>query len=90
MLVMTLPIVLPLVTAAGYDKVWFGVFLVLVIELAQITPPVGMNLFVIQGLTREKISSIAIAALPFFLIMVAFVGVIALFPGVVGWLPAQL
>jgi C4-dicarboxylate transporter DctM subunit len=90
MLVMTLPIVLPLVTAAGYDKIWFGVFLVLVIEMAQITPPVGMNLFVIQGLTREKISSIAFAALPFFLIMVAFVVLIALFPGVVGWLPAQL
>lgn len=90
MLVMTLPIVLPLITAAGYDKVWFGVFLVLVIEMAQITPPVGMNLFVIQGLTREKISSIAVAALPFFLIMTCFIAVIALFPGIVGWLPARL
>jgi len=73
LMVMTLPIVLPLVTAAGFDKVWFGVFLIIVIEMAQITPPVGFNLFVIQGLTRAKISRIALSALPFFLIMVALV-----------------
>lgn len=90
MLVMTLPIVVPLITAAGYDKIWFGIFLVLVIEMAQITPPVGMNLFVIQGLTREKISTIAISVLPFFLIMVAFVFLMALFPEAIAWLPATM
>lgn len=90
MLVMTLPIVVPLITAAGYDKIWFGIFLVLVIEMAQITPPVGMNLFVIQGLTREKISTIAISVLPFFLIMLAFVFLMALFPEAIAWLPATL
>jgi len=87
LMVMTLPIVLPLVTAAGFDKVWFGVFLIIVIEMAQITPPVGFNLFVIQGLTRARISSIALSALPFFLIMVLLVYLLVAFPGIVLWLP---
>lgn len=89
-IVMTIPIVLPLVTAAGYDSVWFGIFLILMVELAQISPPVGMNLFVLQGLTREPLSVIVRAALPFFLIMLSFVLVLALFPGVVGFLPGLL
>lgn len=59
-------------------------------EMTQITLPVGMNLFVIQGLTRERISSIAMAALPLFLIMVGLITLIALFPGVVAWLPDRL
>ena len=58
-IVMTLPITLPLVQAAGFDKIWFGVFLVIVVEMAQITPPVGFNLFVIQGMTGERIGRIA-------------------------------
>lgn len=58
-IVMTLPIALPLVLEAGFDKIWFGIFLVIVVEMAQITPPVGFNLFVIQGLTGEKIGRIA-------------------------------
>ena len=89
-IVMTLPITLPLVLAAGYDKVWYGVFLVLVVEMAQITPPVGFNLIVIQRLTGDKIGTIARAALPFFLIMAAFVLMIAVFPGIVTWLPDSL
>ena len=60
-IVMTLPITLPLVQAAGFDKIWFGVFLVVVVEMAQITPPVGFNLFVIQGMTGERIGRIALA-----------------------------
>jgi len=87
LMVMTLPIVLPLVTAAGFDKVWFGVFLIIVIEMAQITPPVGFNLFVIQGLTRARISSIALSALPFFLIMVLLVYLLVCFPQIVTFLP---
>jgi len=87
LMVMTLPIVLPLVTAAGFDKVWFGVFLIIVIEMAQITPPVGFNLFVIQGLTRARISRIALSALPFFLIMVALVYLLVCFPQLVTFLP---
>ncbi|WP_319484914.1 TRAP transporter large permease subunit [uncultured Cohaesibacter sp.] len=89
-IVMTLPITLPLVLAAGYDKVWYGVFLVLVVEMAQITPPVGFNLIVIQRLTGDKIGTIARAAMPFFLIMAAFVLMIAVFPGIVTWLPDSL
>ncbi|QDL91163.1 TRAP transporter large permease subunit [Paroceanicella profunda] len=89
-IVMTLPITLPLVLAAGYDKVWFGVFLVLVVEMAQITPPVGFNLIVIQRITGDRIGTIARAALPFFFIMAAFALVIAVFPGIVTWLPDTL
>ncbi len=86
-IVMTLPIVLPLVTAAGFDPIWFGIFLVIAVEMAQITPPVGFNLFVVQGLTGESISRIARASLPFFLIMAAFAVLIAVFPGIVMFLP---
>ena len=86
-IVMTLPIRLPLVLAAGFDKIWFGVFLVIVVEMAQITPPVGFNLFVIQGMTGERISRIAIATFPFFLIMVALAMLITFVPQVVTYLP---
>lgn len=86
-IVMTLPIALPLILDAGFDKIWFGVFLVLVVEMAQITPPVGFNLFVIQGLTGEKIGRIALATFPFFLIMVALVFLITVFPETVTYLP---
>lgn len=86
-IVMTLPIALPLVLDAGFDKIWFGIFLVIVVEMAQITPPVGFNLFVIQGLTGEKIGRIARATFPFFLIMAAMVLLITLVPGVVTYLP---
>ena len=89
-IVMTLPIALPLITGAGYDLVWFGVFLVIVVEMSQITPPVGFNLFVIQGLTDEPIGRITLAALPFFMIMLFFVVLITLFPELVLFLPAQL
>jgi len=86
-IVMTLSITLPLVVSVGFDPIWFGIFLVLVVEMAQITPPVGFNLFVIQGLTGESIGRIARAALPFFLIMVTFTLLIAVFPEIVMWLP---
>ena len=86
-IVMTLPITLPLVTAQGFDPIWFGVFLVIVVEMAQITPPVGFNLFVLQGMTGESISRIAIAALPFFFIMIAMCVLIVFFPEIVLFLP---
>lgn len=89
-IVMTLPITLPLAMAAGYDKVWFGIFLVIVVEMAQVTPPVGFNLTVIQRLTGDSMGRITRATVPFFLIMSAFVLLIALFPGIVGFLPALL
>ncbi len=86
-IVMTLPITLPLVVDAGFDVIWFGVFLVIVVEMSVITPPVGFNLFVIQGMTGEKISRIAIATLPFFIIMAGFAVLIALVPDIVMYLP---
>jgi C4-dicarboxylate transporter DctM subunit len=90
MIVMTLPIVLPIVKAAGFDEIWFGVFLVLVVEMAQITPPVGFNLFVIQGLTEESIGYIARVTLPFLTIMIAFTLLVTLFPEIVLWLPKTM
>lgn len=86
-IVMTLPITLPLVLAAGFDKIWFGVFLVIVIEMAQITPPVDFHLFVIQGITGERISRITIATFPFFVIIVALAMLITFVPQVVTYLP---
>ena len=86
-IVMTLPITLPLILAAGFDKIWFGVFVVIVVEMAQITPPVGFNLFVIQGLTGETIGRVARAALPFFIIMFIMAILIALVPEIVMFLP---
>ncbi|WP_142850198.1 TRAP transporter large permease [Telmatospirillum sp. J64-1] len=89
-MVMTLPVTLPLVVAAGFDPIWFGVFMILVIELAQITPPVGFNLVVIQSLTGMKIGEIAWATFPFFLIMVFFTLFLAVFPGIVTFLPNSM
>jgi TRAP-type C4-dicarboxylate transport system permease large subunit len=86
-IVMTLPITLPLALAAGYDKVWFGVFIVIVVEMAQITPPVGFNLTVIQRLTGDSMGRITRATMPFFFIMSAFVLIMALFPGIISFLP---
>jgi C4-dicarboxylate transporter, DctM subunit len=90
MIVMTLPIVLPTVKAAGFDSVWFGIFLVLVVEMAQITPPVGFNLFVIQGLTGDGLGYVAKVTLPYLVIMVLFTLLITVFPQIPLWLPALL
>lgn len=85
--VLTVAVILPMIEAAGIDKLWFGIYVVLVVEMSQITPPVGFNLFVIQGLTGRNILYIAKAALPFFLLMCAAVVVLIAFPDVVTWLP---
>jgi tripartite ATP-independent transporter DctM subunit len=89
-IVMTLPIVLPLVTAAGFDPVWFGIFLVVVVEMSQITPPVGFNLFVVQGLTGESMGRVARASFPFFLIMVGFAVLLTLVPDIALYLPRSM
>lgn len=88
--VMTLPITLPLVGLAGYDKIWFGVFLVLVVEMAQITPPIGFNLFVIQGLTGERIFRIAQFALPYFIVTVVFTVLLTVVPDLATYLPSRV
>lgn len=89
-IVMTLPITLPLIEAAGYSKVWFGIFMVIVIEMAQISPPVGFNLTVIQRLTGDSIGRITRATAPFFAILAAFVVLIAVFPGLVEVVPNMM
>ncbi|NSY41017.1 TRAP transporter large permease [Leisingera sp. ANG59] len=88
--VMSLPITLPPVLAMGFDPIWFGVFLVLMVELGQMTPPVGFNLFVIQGLTGVPISRVARAAFPFFMLMAFGVTLITIWPQIALWLPAAL
>jgi len=88
--VMSLPIALPLVTQAGFDPVWFGVYLVIMVELGQVTPPIGFNLFVLQGLTGHSIGRVALAALPFFVLMCIGVAIVTLFPQIALWLPDAL
>ena len=90
MVVLTMGVIMPTVQKAGIDPLWFGIFLVLVVEMAQITPPVGFNLFVLQGMTQREIGWIARVTLPFFFLMVAAVGLIYLFPQVVTALPAGM
>ena len=89
-IVMSLPITFPLAMQAGFDPIWFGIFLVVMVEMGQITPPVGFNLFVLQGLTGTPIGKVAVAALPFFLLMGLAVAIMAAFPGIVLWLPNLL
>jgi C4-dicarboxylate transporter DctM subunit len=89
-IVMTLPITLPLVLLAGYDKLWFGVFIVIVVEMAQVTPPVGFNLYVLQGLTGESMGRVARATMPFFLIMAGFALLLAFVPELATALPHSM
>jgi tripartite ATP-independent transporter DctM subunit len=90
LVVLTTAVLLPVVVEAGIDPLWFGIYLVLVVEMSQITPPIGFNLFVIQGLTGRDILSVARAALPFFLLMLLALALIAFFPGIVTWLPGRM
>jgi C4-dicarboxylate transporter DctM subunit len=87
MIVMSLPLALPLILAAGFDPLWFGIYLIIMIELAQITPPVGFNLFVINGLVEDDIFTIAKSALPAFFIILLVVVLITAFPQIVLFLP---
>jgi tripartite ATP-independent transporter DctM subunit len=88
--VLTTSVILPMVQAAGIDLLWFGIFIVLVVEMAQITPPVGFNLFVIQGLTGRDLFFIARAAFPFFVLLLVAVALITIFPEIVTFLPRQM
>lgn len=88
--VLTTSVILPMVIAAGIDPIWFGIFLVLVVEMSQITPPVGFNLFVIQSITGRNIFEVAWFALPFFLLLVAATAIISAFPEIVLWLPGTM
>jgi len=90
MVVLTMGVILPTVEAAGIDLLWFGIFLVLVVEMAQITPPVGFNLFVLQGMTKRQITWIARQALPMFWLMIVAVFLVWYFPQLITFLPRQM
>ena len=85
--VLTMAVVEPMIRAAGIDVIWFGIFVVVVVEMAQITPPIGFNLFVMQGMTGHEMNYIAKTALPMFLLMVVMVAILVAFPDLATWLP---
>ena len=90
MVVLTMGVILPTVQSAGIDLLWFGIFIVIVVEAAQITPPVGFNLFVLQGMTKKEITYIARVTLPFFILMVVMVLLLWFMPQIATWLPQQM
>ena len=88
--VLTMAVVEPMIRQAGIDLIWFGIFIVVVVEMAQITPPIGFNLFVLQGMTGQEINYIARTALPFFLLMCVMVVILVMFPELATWLPENM
>ena len=90
MVVLTMGVLMPTVQKAGIDPIWFGIFIVFVVEMAQITPPVGFNLFVLQGMTGKQLPYIARVSMPMFFLMVGAVLLIYFVPGIVTWLPTQM
>ena len=90
MIVLTMTIVLPMVQAAGFDLIWFGIFIVVLVEIAQITPPVGFNLFVLQTMSGRDSHYVALASIPFFCMMLLALVVIVAFPPIATWLPDAL
>ena len=90
MVVLTMGVLMPTIQSAGIDLIWFGIFIVLVVEMAQITPPVGFNLFVLQGMTGRQLTWIARVTMPMFFMMVLAVALIYFAPSIVTWLPRQM
>jgi C4-dicarboxylate transporter DctM subunit len=88
--VLTMGVLLPTVQSAGIDLIWFGIFLVLVIEMAQITPPVGFNLFVLSGMTRKELPYLARVSLPMFILMIIAVLTMYAAPEIATWLPRNM
>jgi|TARA_A100001011_G_scaffold399929_1_gene511121 C4-dicarboxylate transporter DctM subunit len=88
--VLTMAIIEPMIRQAGFDMIWFGIYLVIVVEMAQITPPVGFNLFVLQGMAKKDMGFIAKSAFPLFLLMILAVIIIIIFPEIALWLPEQM
>ncbi|HMR54835.1 MAG TPA: TRAP transporter large permease subunit, partial [Amaricoccus sp.] len=87
MIVLTTAVVIPMVTNAGFDLIWFGIFLVLVIEMAEVSPPLGFNLFVLQAMSGKDSNTVALASLPFFFLLVAAVAIVTVFPSIATFLP---
>ena len=88
--VLTMAIIEPMIRQAGFDMIWFGIFLVIVVEMAQITPPVGFNLFVLQGMANKDMGYIARSAFPLFLLMIVAVVLVVIFPEIALWMPEQM
>ncbi len=88
--VLTMAIIEPMIRQAGFDMIWFGIFLVIVVEMAQITPPVGFNLFVLQGMANKDMGYISRSAFPLFLLMVLAVILVVIFPEIALWMPEQM
>ena len=88
--VLTMAIIEPMIRQAGFDMIWFGIFLVIVVEMAQITPPVGFNLFVLQGMANKDMAFIAKSAFPLFLLMIFALMLIVIFPEIALWMPQKM
>jgi TRAP-type C4-dicarboxylate transport system permease large subunit len=90
-MLMTLPVTFPIAKALGFDAIWFGIALVLMIEVALITPPVGIVLFVLRGLSPDvPLKEIVLGVLPFVFVILAFLVLLYVFPGIVAWLPSRM
>lgn len=91
LMVATIPIIVPIVVGLGYDKIWFGILMIILVEMALITPPVGLNLFVVQGARRSgSFTDVMIGAIPYALVMLLMVGLLILFPQIALFLPSGL
>jgi tripartite ATP-independent transporter DctM subunit len=90
MIVLTTSIVIPMVVKAGFDLVWFGIFIVLLVEIAEVTPPLGFNMFVLQTMSGRDSNYVALASIPFFCMMLVAIALITVFPGIATWLPDAL
>ena len=90
MIVLTTSIVIPMIEKVGIDLVWFGIFIVLLVEIAEVTPPLGFNLFVLQTMSGRDSNYVAYASIPFFCMMVLCIALITIFPEIATWLPEYL
>src|SRR5581483_3629530 len=90
MIVLTTSVVIPMVEKAGFDLVWFSIFIVLLVEIAELTPPLGFNIFVLQTMTGRDSNYVALASMPFFFMMVLCIVLLAIFPELATWLPDWL
>ena len=90
MIVITVPLLYPLLAGYGVDPVWFGIVVVVFVEMGQITPPIGINLFVIQSIARGSLSDVVMGTIPFHLLMFLLLGLLVVWPELALWLPAQL
>jgi len=84
---LTTAVLLPIIETAGINKIWFGVYLVIVVEMSLITPPVGFNLFILQGMTGRNIFQISASAFPFFCLMLLCIAILIAYPSIATWLP---